>query len=86
MSLAKPFSKKAFTDPLNLFTKKPNAEADAINAAPTPIPQKPVTASDAAVVDAEREFAQSNLLKKSVKKTIYAGDTGGYSPAKPTGV
>lgn len=85
MSLANPFSKKAFTDPLGLFDKKKSGptQADEIKAAPTPLPQTPVSAADAMVIQAERDFAQQSLLKKSVKRTIYAGDTGGYKAPAP---
>ncbi len=55
-------------------------QSAAIQSAPVPTPAPPVTASSAEVVQAEQDTAQQNLLKKSVKKTIYAGDTGGYKP------
>jgi hypothetical protein len=32
------------------------------------------------VIQAEQDLAQQNLIKKSVAKTILAGDTGGYNP------
>ncbi len=54
--------------------------AQQIAQAPTPLPAPPVTSSDPSVVQAEHDLAQGNLLKKSVKKTIFAGDTGGYNP------
>lgn len=52
-------------------------QASAIQSAPVPTPAPPVTASSAEVIQAEQDTAQQNLLKKSVKKTIFAGDTGG---------
>jgi hypothetical protein len=54
--------------------------AQAIQSAPVPLPAPPVTASSAEVIQAQQDFAQQNLMKKSVKKTIYAGDTGGFTP------
>lgn len=51
-----------------------------IASAPIPTPAPPVTATNPAVVQAEHDMAQSNLLKKSVKQTMIAGDTGGYQP------
>lgn len=54
-----------------------------IEAAPIPTPAPPVTSSSAEVIQAEQDYAQQNLMKKSVKKTIMAGDTGGFSPTQP---
>lgn len=54
--------------------------AQAIASAPIPTPAPPVTANSAEVIQAEQDTAQQNLMKKSVKNTIYAGDTGGYKP------
>lgn len=54
--------------------------AGAISSAPVPIPAPPVTPNDASVIQAQQDFAQQNLLKKSIKKTIMAGDTGGFNP------
>lgn len=56
-----------------------NADAGAaINAAQVPLPVVPTGASADAVMQAEHDIAQQNLLKKSVRSTIYAGDTGGW--------
>ena len=52
--------------------------AQQIQQAPVPLPAPPVTQDNAAVIQAQHDVAQANLLKKSVKKTIYAGDTGGW--------
>ena len=54
-------------------------------ASPLASPQtaKPVGVAAPAVVQAEHDFAQQNLLKKSIKGTILAGDTGGYDPYNP---
>lgn len=41
-----------------------------------------MTGSSAEVIQAEQDMAQQNLLKKSVKKTIFAGDTGSYKPGQ----
>lgn len=85
MSLANPLSKRAFTDPLGLFGKDKN-NAAAIESAPIPTPASPVDGNADAVIQAEHDYANQNLLKKSVKKTILAGDTGGYGGTKPTGM
>jgi hypothetical protein len=57
-----------------------NSQAQQIQSAPVPTPAPPVTANAAEVIQAENDFAKENLLKKSVKKTIFAGDTGGFMP------
>ena len=59
--------------------------AQAIQSAPVPTPAPPVTQNNAAVLQAEHDMAQQNLLKKSVKNTIMAGDTGGWTPGNPQG-
>ena len=46
-----------------------------IQSAPVPTPAPPVSQSARDVIAAEKDLSQQNLLKKSVKKTIYAGDT-----------
>jgi len=52
--------------------------AAAVQAAPTPVTAPPVTTSSAEVIQAQQDVAQQNLMKKSIKKTVFAGDTGGY--------
>jgi hypothetical protein len=59
--------------------------AQAIQAAPTPVTAPPVTTSSAEVIQAQQDYAQQNMMKKSIKKTIMAGDTGGYKGMPPTG-
>ena len=49
-----------------------------VQAAPVPTPAPPVTTTNAQVVQAQHDLAQQELLKKNIKKTVYAGDTGGY--------
>ena len=73
-----------FWDPLNL-TNKASAPggasaADNISAAPVPVPAPPVTGAAAEVIAAQQDIARQNLLKKSVRKTIFAGDSGGFQP------
>lgn len=51
-----------------------------IQSAPVPLPAPPVTSTSREVIQAEQDLAQQNLVKKSIKKTILAGDTGGYQP------
>ena len=59
------------------------ASATAIESAPVPTPAPPVTSDAPEVIQAQQDLAQQNLLKKSVKKTMLAGDTGGFSPSAP---
>lgn len=54
-----------------------------IASAPVPTPAPPVTADDPAVLQAEHDFANQQMLKKSVAKTMLAGDTGGFKPGNP---
>lgn len=65
-------------DPLGLFKDKPSPTAAALDAVPVPLPGKPLTASSAEVLQSQGDYLKDNLLKKSVKKTIMAGDTGGF--------
>ncbi len=66
-----------FLDPLGLFKKSGN-QAAAIAGAPVPMPSPPVTQNNEAVVQAEHDLARAGLAKKSIKNTVFAGDTGGY--------
>ena len=52
-----------------------SAPAQQIQSLPVPTPAPPVTGSSAEVVQAQQDLAQQNLMKKSIKKTIFAGDT-----------
>jgi len=54
--------------------------AQQVQSAPVPLPAPPVTQDNTAVIQAEHDLAQANLGKKSIKRTIFAGDTGGFSP------
>jgi hypothetical protein len=63
--------------PKHAFLFKGGSPAPAIASAPVPIAAPPVTGTSAEVIQAQQDYASQNLLKKSVKKTIYAGDTGG---------
>ena len=58
-----------------LFGGGNNSAAQAVAAAPVPTPAPPVTADNPSVIAAEADQAQANLIKKSVKHTILAGDT-----------
>lgn len=72
---------KNFWDPASIFTGgTPSTAGNAINSAAVPVPAAPITAAAPEVLAAEHDIAQQNLMKKSVKKTIYAGDTGGFNP------
>lgn len=64
-----------------LFGKAPGA--DNAERTPVPLPTNPITAANAEVLHAQNDFARQNLLKKSIGRTILAGDTGGYNPAQP---
>ncbi len=57
--------------------------SSAVAAAPVPTPAPPVTQTNSAVVQAEQDALRENLIKKSVKNTMLAGDTGGYKPGGP---
>lgn len=70
-----------------------SAPAQQIESAPVPTPAPPVTPDSQAVVAAELQAQQANAMKKSVQKTILAGDSGMYSqkgmnmagqPSQPT--
>lgn len=54
--------------------------AQQVQSAPVPTPAPPVTTSSPEVMAAQQDVLQQQMLKKSIKKTIYAGDTGGYKP------
>ncbi len=47
------------------------------NLPPAIAPAPPVTTSNKEVVQAGQEAMQQEMMKKSIRKTIYAGDTGG---------
>jgi len=77
------FSPKGPFGPLTVLGKKPSSSAaSAIDSLPVPTPQPPITPANAQVVQAEQDFAKASLLKKSVKRTILAGDTGGFRPGE----
>lgn len=61
--------------------KSDGSSTSPVDAAPIPTPMAPVTSATAEVIAAQEDLAKQNLMKKSVKNTIYAGDTGGYNPA-----
>jgi hypothetical protein len=69
-----------------LFLGGGGGQSQAIQSAPVPLPAPPVTPNNATVMQAEHDVSQANLLKKSVKKTIFAGDTGGFNPQAQPGI
>ena len=69
---------KRLDDLMKFYGGGGSSAAQQIQSAPVPTPAPPVTASSAEVIQAEHDLAQQNLMKKSVKKTIFAGDSGGY--------
>jgi hypothetical protein len=54
--------------------------AQAVQSAPVPTPAPAVTSDNPAVIQAEQDLIRQNLVKKSVKHTMLAGDTGGFQP------
>ncbi len=62
-------------------------QAQQIESAPVPLPAPPVTQNNAASLQAEHDYALQQQGKKSIRRTIVAGDTGGFQkpPAGPTG-
>lgn len=63
--------------PKHAFKFGGDGGGSAVAAAPVPAPAPPVTADAPEVLQAQQDMAQQNLLKKSIKNTILAGDTGG---------
>lgn len=59
--------------------------AQQIASAPVPIPAPPVTNAAPEVMQAQQNEARANLLRKSIKSTIFAGDTGDYSSKQGVG-
>lgn len=62
-----------------------SSQAGAIDSLPVPLPGKPITSANPEVIQAEQDYAKDALLKKSIKKTIFAGDTGGYGGTQKLG-
>jgi hypothetical protein len=65
---------------LGSLTKGNPNPANAISSLPVPVPQAPIDAASPAVLAAQNDFAQANLRKKSVAKTVFAADDGGFKP------
>jgi hypothetical protein len=60
---------------------KKDAAVAAQDAAAAALPtSSPTSASGADVLRAQMDLVQQEAMKKSIKKTIFAGDTGGFSP------
>lgn len=76
----------SFLDPLGLFKGGKSSEAAKIDSLPVPLPAKPVNSSNPEVIQAEQDYAKASLLKKSVKKTIHAGDDGGFGGTQKLGM
>ena len=68
-----------------LMDKKAGSAGGGVDSAPVPTPGNPISAANAAVLQAEHDFAAQNMLKKGINKTIIAGDTGGWSQQSPRG-
>ena len=72
-------------DPLNVTGAATKQKAtDTSATAPAVAP--PITAANAEVMQAQQDLIQREMLKKSIKKTVLAGDTGGYKPQQPAGL
>jgi hypothetical protein len=56
--------------------------APQIQSAPVPTPAPAVSATNEEVIQAQQDQAQQALMQKSVKKTTFAGDTGGFMPGQ----
>ena len=68
---------------------KSPAPTTVIQQAPVAEPAPPVTATSAEVVQAGSDLRRQEMLKKSIRSTIKAGDTGGFNATgkmpKPAG-
>lgn len=62
--------------------KKPAPQQPLIQAAPIPSPSPPVTNTAKEVVQAGMDLRQQEMLKKNIRSTVKAGDTGGYGTGK----
>ena len=63
-----------------------NAKADDAAAVAAAQPtSSPTSASGADVLRAQMDLVQQEAMKKSIKKTIFAGDTGGFKGSAPYG-
>lgn len=75
-------SLKTGWDPLGLVTSADDlTKPKTTPGAPNPldgVTAAPVTMSNLDVVNASQDQMRQEMLKKSIKKTIFAGDTGGY--------
>jgi hypothetical protein len=67
------------------FKDSAQPDPSPIASAPVPTPTAPVDSAAAEIIAAQQDIAKQNLMKKSVKKTIFAGDTGGFQGSAPTG-
>lgn len=67
--------------PPNAFRFGGGSTGQAQNIAQTPVPATaaPATASSAEVMQAQQDQRRQALKKRGFSKTIYAGDTGGWS-------
>lgn len=81
-AIAQPIKQLPFESKSGALGPLPGAHSSsgAADPQPVPTPAAPITAANAEVLQAQNDFARANLLKKSVRKTIVAGDTGGFNP------
>ncbi len=73
-------SVKTGWDPLGLVTSANDLTKPATPAAvdKSNMIAPPITMSNLDVVNSQQDFLHQEMMKKSIKKTIFAGDTGGY--------
>lgn len=51
-----------------------------VSYAPAPMPAPPVANTSAEVARAGADLRQQDMLKKNIRETVKAGDTGGFMP------
>lgn len=72
---------KNFLDPAGAFTGKDSPGVDETVAGATP----PVDPNSPDVMRLQQDFLRQSMLRKSIRKTTVAGETGGFKPAAAAG-
>lgn len=79
------FSKKNFLAPIgNAYSPATNFKAsDNPTTTDTTVPDAvaPASGTSPEVMAAQKDFLRQSMLKKSIRKTVGAGETGGFSPS-----
>jgi hypothetical protein len=60
--------------------KTPSSNTQVIQQAPVPEPAPPVTQTASEVVQAGMDLRRQEMMKKNIRSTVKAGDTGGFKP------